>query len=208
MRKLRWPSLDRVLGLPRRSSGPPGIIIVGLGNPGAQYARTRHNVGFWCVDRLAAEHSIGFSRRHRSAHVGEGVVEGHRVVLAKPRTFVNRSGEAVAYLLQRFGVSPEKLLVVYDDVDLPLGKVRLRAKGSAGGHNGIKSIVESLGTQDFPRMRIGIGRPPDGADQVEYVTGTMSKDEQEVVDEAVRRAAQAAVDAVADGMTTAMNRFN
>ena len=208
MRKLRWPTLDGVLGLRKQASDLPSIIVVGLGNPGPQYARTRHNVGFWCLDRLAAEHSIEFSRRHRSASIGEGDIEGQKVVLAKPRTYVNRSGEAVDYLLRRFRVSPEKLLVVYDDVDLPLGKVRLRAKGSAGGHNGIKSIVETLGTQEFPRMRIGIGHPPDGGEQIEYVLGTMSPDEQEVADDAVRRATQAAADTLADGITAAMNRFN
>ena len=187
---------------------PPDLVIVGLGNPGNQYAHTRHNVGFRCVDRIAASHSIALSRRNRSAIIGEGIIEGHAVVLAKPRTFVNRSGEAITYLLSRFRVSPRDLLVVYDDIALPLGRMRLRPDGGAGGHNGIKSIIDSVGTQDFPRLRIGIGSPPEGSDQIEYVLGTMSDDERKIADETLEQAAQAVVSTLTDGITVAMNRFN
>ncbi len=208
MRKIRWPALGDVLGLRGRKAEPPSRVIVGLGNPGSQYARTRHNVGFWCIDRLAVSHGISFSRRNRSALVGEGTIEGHRVVLAKPRTFVNRSGQAITYLLARFKVSTEDLLVIYDDIALPLGKIRLRPGGSAGTHNGLQSVIEAAGTNQVPRLRVGIGQPTEGGDQIEYVLGVMSEQEQNTADEAVDRAVQAVVSVLNDGVTEAMNRFN
>ena len=207
MSKSRWPILDAVLGPIRRRREQPSWIIVGLGNPGPEYAQTRHNVGFWCVDRLASDHSIAFSR-HRSTLIGEGVIDGHRVVLAKPRTFMNRSGEAVVYLLARYRVSPQELLVVYDDMDLPVGKIRLRPSGSAGGHKGMKSITESVGTQDFPRLRFGIGRAPEGSDAVEYVLGTMPAEEDEAANAAVLRIVEAVAGVLNEGVSAAMNRFN
>ena len=202
MIKIRWP-IPR-----RREAEPPSRIIVGLGNPGSQYARSRHNVGFWCVDRVAIQNSIKLSRRHRSALIGEGFIEGHRAVLAKPRTFVNRSGQAVAYLLTRYGVSRDELLIIHDDMDLPLGRIRMRPSGSAGGHRGVKSVIEEAGTQDFARLRIGIGRPPLGSDEVEYVLGAMSEDETAAMDDIVERAAQSVACLLAEGITAAMNRFN
>ena len=214
MRILRWPTLDAVLGPFRRQEKPsaptdaPELIVVGLGNPGGKYALTRHNVGFWCVDRLAAQYSISFSRRNRSALVGEGVLDGRRVVLAKPRTFVNGSGEAVRYLLTRFGVTPQELLLICDDVALPLGKIRLREKGSAGGHNGLKSVIETVGTDRLPRLRVGIGRPPPGEEQIDYVLGTMSEEERETVDRAVADATAAVTHVLTDGIRPTMNRFN
>ena len=200
--------LDAIFGPRRRRAAPPSMIIVGLGNPGSQYAETRHNVGFWCVDRIAADHSIALSRRHRSSIMGEGEVEGHRVVLVKPRGFVNRSGLAIEYILARYRVSSQALLVVYDDMELPLGKIRLRPEGGAGGHNGIKSVTEAAGTQDFPRMRIGIGRPPAGSGAIEYVLDSMSEEERATADEVVARASQAVTTVLTDGITVAMNRFN
>lgn len=199
---LRWPRLRR------HQPGPASRIIVGLGNPGPEYADTRHNIGFHCVDCVAGKHEIRLSRRHRSALVGEGEIEGLPVVLAKPRTFVNRSGRAVVYLLARYRLSPSELLVVYDDMELPLGKIRLRAGGSAGGHNGIKSIVQEIGTQDFPRLRIGIGRPPADLDPIEYVLGKQDDEDRAAAADAVKLAVTAITSVVADGITVAMNRFN
>ena len=198
---------DIVHSLCSQKPQQPSMLIVGLGNPGGRYAQTRHNVGFWCVDHIAKEHSVNFSRR-RVVLAGDGLIGGHPVVLAKPRTFVNHSGKAVTYLLARYRASPQDLLVIYDDMDLPLGKVRLRAKGGAGGHNGINSIIEMTGTQDFPRLRIGIGRPVDGTDRIGYVLGTMSEVERKLVDEAVERAAWAVDSTLADGIDFAMERFN
>ena len=184
------------------------MLVVGLGNPGDRYRDTRHNVGFRCVDRIAGDHAIELSRRQRRALIGEGVIDGHPVVVARPRTFVNRSGEAVAYLLTRYAATPDRLLVVYDDMDLPLGKLRLRPSGSAGGHNGIKSIIDAVGTREFPRLRIGIGRPAGGDDEVGHVLGTMPPGDRAQMDEAIERAACAVVSVISKGMTEAMNRFN
>ena len=205
MRGLRLGAILDRLG---RRPAPPSAVIVGLGNPGTEYTDTRHNLGFWCLDLLARAHSITLSRRHRSALLGEGVIQGHRVALVKPRTFVNRSGAAASYLLARYRIPPERLLVIYDELELPLGKIRLRPEGGAGGHNGIKSIIETIGTPAFPRLRIGIGRPPAGVDPVEYVLGTMAADERERAGQAVERAADAVVAALVDGVPAAMNRFN
>lgn len=139
-------------------------LIVGLGNPGKEYAGNRHNVGFWCLNRLARQLSIDFETKSKLASVGEGVLNGRLLVLAKPRTYVNASGPAVRELLRRYRLQPSQLLVVYDELDLPLGAVRLRERGSAGGQNGMKSIIAAIGSQDFPRVRIGIGRPLDNGE--------------------------------------------
>lgn len=197
-----------VLGLGNQRDRPHLRIVVGLGNPGRQYAKTRHNVGFWCVERLAKDGSITFSQRRQRALIGEGVLEGVRVVLAKPRTFVNHSGEAIRYLLARYRASPAEMLVVYDDMDLAPGHLRLRHRGSAGGHNGMRSIIESIGVQDFARLRVGIGRPPIGVDEVTYVLGTMTGEERDQADKVVARAAQAIKCALAEGIDAAMNRYN
>jgi PTH1 family peptidyl-tRNA hydrolase len=182
-------------------------VIVGLGNPGPEYVHTRHNAGFWCIDRLAELHRIRLSTKHQTCLLGEGEIEGKAVVLAKPRTFVNLSGEAARYLLARFGAKPDKLLIIYDDMDLPVGKTRLRPNGSPGGHNGLKSITAVLGTEDFPRLRIGIGRPSNGGN-VDHVLGRLSPDEQKLADEAVERAAEAVAFLLAEGIAAAMNKYN
>ena len=181
-------------------------VVVGLGNPGKRYERNRHNVGFHCVDLLAARHGISLGDRRAHAVLGQGGLDGASVVLAKPRTYMNRSGVAAVYLAQRFGVRPSHLLVVTDDMDLPLGTLRLRAAGGSGGQNGLNSIIEELGTQDFPRLRIGIGRPLGGA--VQHVLSSFSAEEDEAVREVLGRAADVVEACMADGVETAMNRFN
>ena len=183
-------------------------LVVGLGNPGAEYSKTRHNVGFWCVDRLSKQGSIKLSLRRRQVTLGEGLWAGSPVVLAKPRTFVNWSGEAVSYLLDRYRASPADLLVVYDDMDLEPGRIRLRPQGSAGGHNGMKSIIQSIGTREFRRLRIGIGRPPPEVGDIEHVLSAMPPDERQKIDEAVDRAAEAVESVLVEGFDVAMNRFN
>ena len=196
----------------RRKDRPRGgalaLAVVGLGNPGPEYADTRHNAGFLCIDTLARRHDIRLARQHRSAIVGEGEIEGRAVALVKPRTYVNRSGIAVQYLQARYALSVDRLLVVYDDINLPPGKLRLRGRGSAGGHNGIKSVIEITGSQDFPRLRIGVGRPPDGIGQVEHVIGAMDQDERDALDGAVARAADAVACLLAEGIDETMSRFN
>ena len=192
----------------RQYASSPALVIVGLGNPGPEYADTRHNAGFWCIDVLARRHEITLERQHRSAIIGEGAVGTHSVVLVKPRTFVNRSGVAVSYLKARYGVMTADMLIICDDINLPPGKLRLRRKGSAGGHNGIKSVIEATGSQDFPRLRIGVGRPQEGTGQVEHVIGPMERDDRRVVDDAVERAADAVTYLLCEGVDETMSRFN
>ena len=204
----RWSFVDAVLGPLRGRPEPPALIVVGLGNPGPDYADTRHNVGFRFVDMLASEHGIETSRKHRSVLMGEGETAGRRIVLAKPRTYVNNSGEAARYLLARFRTTPDRLLLVYDDIDLPSGKIRLRPSGSPGSHNGARSVTDSLGSKEFPRLRIGVGKPEEGGDQVAYVLGKPDEAEKRELDTALSQAAEAVKVMLSDSVTEAMNRFN
>lgn len=182
-------------------------IILGLGNPGAQYAHTRHNVGFEVVDLLASRHRLRFHQRRDHAYYVVGKVAETPVVLAKPMTYMNRSGEAARALLQRYTLPSERMIVVVDDVALPLGRLRIRPSGSDGGHNGLSSIIQCLGTENFPRVRVGIGAPPPGQ-MVEYVLSRFLPEEQVVIEEAVYRAAEAIEAILTEGLTAAMNRFN
>ncbi len=184
------------------------VLVVGLGNPGEQYARNRHNAGFQVVERLAARMSVEFARHPGRALVARGTIADAAVVLAKPQTFMNLSGFSVAALLHWYHLSAYKdLLVVYDDLDLPPGVIRLRPRGGAGGHKGVRSIIEQLGTQDFCRLRVGIGRPAFG-DAYRYVLENFTAEEWEVVDAALERAADAVECFVEEGIVAAMNRFN
>ena len=186
----------------------PMKIIVGLGNPGRKYARIRHNVGFLCVERLARENGISFSKRHRLTLIGEGSIEEETVILAKPRTHVNLSGEAIVYLLARYRIESTDLIIIYDDMDLPLGKIRLRPRGSAGGHKGISSIIDALETEAFPRIKVGIGRPPEGQGGVEYVLGNFSPEEQRIVNETVQNVSESVACLLTEGIEVAMGRYN
>ncbi len=208
MGRRRWSLLDAVFGPLRGRHEPPDLIIVGLGNPGPEYAETRHNVGFGFIDKLAAGYDIEVSRSHRTVRMGAGGIDGRRVVLAKPRTYVNNSGAAARYLLTRFASTPDRLLLVYDDLDLPPGKIRLRPGGSPGSHNGVRSVTDALGSRDFPRLRIGVGRPEDAGDQVAYVLGVPDEAERQGLDAALDRASEAVRAMLAHGVTEAMNRFN
>lgn len=182
-------------------------LIVGLGNPGIRYAHSRHNVGFMIGERLAHAHHLRFARKRFNAEIAEGTISGVRVMLVKPQTFMNLSGEAVGKLFAFYKIAPHDLLVVYDDLDLPLGKLRLRSKGSAGGHHGMESIIAHIGTTDFPRLRIGIGRPnPD--DDIDHVLGNFEEDERAVMEETFARAVQAIEVWVSEGIEKAMNKFN
>ena len=183
-------------------------LIVGLGNPGRRYAHSRHNVGFDCVDHMAREWDIRLSERRAKAVLGRGIVSAVDVVLARPRTYMNVSGEGVRYLLQRFGAKPGDLLVVHDDMDLPLGRIRVRYGGSDAGHNGIKSIIAELSTQDFPRVRVGISKPPEGVEGMDYVLGAFSGPEVPVIHKAVMAVAEAVTCVIEEGIEEAMNRFN
>ena len=182
-------------------------LIVGLGNPGARYANSRHNIGFLIADRFARAHEIDFARKRFNAQIAEGSVGGQRILLAKPQTFMNSSGEAVGKLFAFYKIAPHDLLVVYDDLDLPLGKMRLRSRGSSGGHHGMESIIAHVGMSDFPRLRVGIGRPNPDAD-IDHVLGSFDADERVVMDETFARAVDAIDVWLTDGITAAMNKFN
>ncbi len=185
----------------------PAYLIVGLGNPGPEYSGSRHNVGFQCVRWLARKHGLSFDGSRAHARIAQGVILGKRVVLARPQTFMNLSGQAVHGLQQWLRVTPADLLVIHDDLDLPLGRLRLRPGGSAGGHRGIRSIIDCLGTQEFARLRVGIGRP-EGNDAVDYVLGDFNAAERQVMAETYARAAEAVECILAEGLEAAMNRFN
>jgi PTH1 family peptidyl-tRNA hydrolase len=184
-------------------------LIVGLGNPGSEYAAHRHNVGFWVVDALARAHGLAFSRRRGMVSlVAEGSIGDAQVVLAKPQTFMNLSGKAVGRLSQSYQIAPALLLVVFDDLDLPLGRLRLRPEGGAGGHKGMRSIIERLGTQAFPRLRVGIDRPPGKMDPAEYVLQPFSTQELAVARDAVETAVSAVECWLTAGIEAAMGRYN
>ncbi|NLD73342.1 MAG: aminoacyl-tRNA hydrolase [Chloroflexi bacterium] len=194
-------------GRERPSSG--AYLIVGLGNPERRYAANRHNIGFQCVDVLAERHDIAVTRKRFNALLGEGRIGGERVALLKPQTFMNDSGRAVAPARRWYKASPERILVIYDDLDLPLGKLRIRQGGSSGGHHGINSIIESLGSADFVRLRVGIGRPPRGrGDPVDYVLNDFGPDQVPVIEETRERVAEAVGVILAQGVTQAMNDYN
>jgi PTH1 family peptidyl-tRNA hydrolase len=185
-------------------------LIVGLGNPGSEYARNRHNIGFLCVSHFARVHRLSFTRRLARSRVAQGEVEGIPLAIARPGTFMNRSGQAVALLLRRFKVLPQELIVVHDDLDLPLGRIRLRPGGSSGGHWGVESIIDSLGFRDFLRVRVGIGRSGEGKREgtIDWVLGDFTVVERDAVRGTVGRVGQALDCLLAEGMETAMNRFN
>ncbi|CAI7990879.1 Peptidyl-tRNA hydrolase [Geodia barretti] len=176
------------------------LIVVGLGNPGPRYRDTRHNVGFGCVDLLAERWGIAVKDRRRTTVLGQGYRDGTAVVLAKPRTFMNLSGES-------FGGKAADLVIVYDEMALPLGRIRLRARGSDAGHNGIKDIIRTVHTVDFPRLRIGIGGPGMSG-SVDHVLGRFSDEEQPAVKASIERAADAVECLLTDGINIAMNRYN
>lgn len=188
-------------------------LVVGLGNPGKEYEASRHNVGFKVADRWAESHQIVLDKKKPWALLGEAdvTIDGStvRAIVAKPRTFMNLSGEALVELVNRYHVDLSNTIVVYDDMDLPLGKVRLREKGSAGGHRGMANIVDRLGTRDIPRIRIGIGRPEDVRPEVvDYVLGRFKPGEREIIEQAVSRARDAIDCIMATGIAGAMNTFN
>lgn len=186
----------------------PSKLIVGLGNPGEEYARNRHNAGFWCLDRLGAKHRLRFGSKRAQSVVARGQLAGQDVALAKPQTYMNLSGVAAKQLLAGWRVPTQALLVVYDDVDLEPGALRLRERGGVGTHNGMRSIAESIGTTDFPRLRLGIGAPPPGHDLADYVLSDPPPEELKPLLEAVERAVEAIEVYVRQGPAAAMNRYN
>lgn len=184
-------------------------IIAGLGNPAREYENTRHNIGFDVIDRLAEEEGIRMAEKKHRAIVGRGVIAGRPALLAKPQTYMNLSGESIRELVNFYKADAEtELIVISDDVSLDLGQLRIRKKGSAGGHNGLKSIIANLGTDGFCRIRMGVGQKPEHYDLADYVLGHFTQPERKIMDEAALRAADAVRLILADGPDAAMNRYN
>ena len=188
------------------TTGP--FLITGLGNPGRQYAGNRHNVGFMVVSHLAEKLGETFNRVESNALVAKANHQGMRLILVKPQTYMNGSGSAVRSLLRFYKIPQEQLLVVYDDVDLPLEMLRLRAEGGSGGQKGMQSIIEQLGSEAFSRLRVGIGRPPGRMEAADYVLQNFSKNEQELLELTLKRAVEAILTFVTDGLEKAMNLYN
>jgi len=190
-------------------------LIVGLGNPGRGYAHNRHNVGFVCLNHFARTQGIRFDRKQGKARVGTGKVAGNKVLLARPQTYMNLSGQSVSRLVKKFNINLNDLLVIHDDLDLPLGKIRLRHGSSSGGHKGIDSIISCLGSQDFTRLRVGIGRPTteglaptSEADIIAYVLSNFTSEEKQIVVQVIPKASEAIYCLLTEGLMVAMNKYN
>lgn len=184
---------------------PPEWLVVGLGNPGPEYAGTRHNVGFEVVELLANEHKIKLDQRKHRAVYGLGMVGAVSVVLVKPMTFMNLSGQAVVQICKHYGIKPAKVMIIADDLDLPVGKIRIRGEGSPGGHNGHKSVSQSLQTTEYPRLKIGIGK---GGETIDHVLSRFKPEERVDVNKAVEQSARAVETVLDSGLIAAMNQFN
>jgi peptidyl-tRNA hydrolase, PTH1 family len=208
----------RIFGATRshtNAQGAPAKLVVGLGNPGTGYSHNRHNVGFMSIAYLAKTHGMRFDRTKGDARVAEGNIDSTVVMLARPQTFMNASGRAVSALLKKLDLAPDDLIVIHDDLDLALGRIRLRKGGSSGGHKGVQSIIDNIASADFTRVRIGVGRPV-AAGRVEerekgvvdYVLSNFTDDERLVIDRQIPRIAEAVECLIADGLVAAMNRFN
>ena len=183
-------------------------IIIGLGNPTSKYQATRHNIGWDAITRLSDDYKIPLDFKRHKAICGKGFIEGEKVILVQPLTYMNLSGESVRELVDYYKVSPDEIIVIYDDISLDVGQLRIRKKGSAGGHNGIKSIISHLGTEEFPRIKIGVGGKPQGWDLADYVLSRFPKEEQEAVREALKDTSDACSMILSDGIENAMNQYN
>ncbi|MGD6778043.1 MULTISPECIES: aminoacyl-tRNA hydrolase [Bacillaceae] len=183
-------------------------VFVGLGNPGRQYEETRHNIGFMVIDELADKWNIPLTQSKFKGIFGQGTINGEKVLLVKPLTYMNLSGECVRPLLDFYKLDVEDLVVIYDDLDLPAGKLRLRQKGSAGGHNGIKSLIQHLQTQNFNRIRMGIDRPKNGPSISDYVLGKFQTEERPAIDDSIKKAAEACEENLSKEFLQVMNTFN
>ena len=191
-------------------------LIVGLGNPGREHEKNRHNLGFMCLNYFARRHGIRFDKKQGRARIGSGEVAGSKVVVARPQTYMNQSGQAVSRLVKKYKVNPDSLLVIHDDLDLPLGKIRIRQGGGSAGHKGINSVATELGSQDFSRLRVGIGRPAvvEGSaettedDIVAYVLSDFTSEEKKAINQILPRVSEAILCVLTEGLTAAMNKYN
>lgn len=184
------------------------FLIVGLGNPGSKYKNNRHNIGFRVVEALADRFNIKLDTDKHKGLIGKGVINGEKVIIAKPLTFMNLSGECVRSVADFYKIPAENVIVVFDDISLDVGKLRIRKKGSAGGHNGIKSIIAHLGSEAFPRLKFGVSDKPKGMDLADYVLGNFSKEDENILIEAIKRACDGVEAMVTEGCDAAMNKYN
>ena len=183
-------------------------LIVGLGNPEADYANTRHNMGFNVINKLAKEYGIEIARKKFNSEYENTVIEGKKVILVKPQTFMNLSGDAVIEFVNFYKIEPQKIIVVYDDIDIDPGKIRIRKSGSAGTHNGMKSVIENLKIEQFPRIRVGIGKPAENQDIIGYVLGGIPEDEKELLEQGAEKAKDAIIELLKTDIDSAMNKYN
>lgn len=197
-----------ITGEPREEEREDMKVIIGLGNPGMEYVGTRHNVGFETIDRLAAAYSIDVTQQKHKGAVGQGMIAGQKVLLVKPMTYMNNSGECVSAVVNFYKLSLEDVIVIYDDINLDVGQLRLRQRGSAGGHNGMKSIIAHLKSEEFMRIRIGVGMKREGQNLVNHVLGRFPKEQQELIAQGMDDAKEAAELILSDGITKAMNTYN
>lgn len=183
-------------------------LIVGLGNPGKEYENTRHNMGFKVLNKLSEKYNIPITKSKFNGKYGTGIIENEKVILLEPQTYMNLSGEAIKPMLDFYKVAPSKLLIIYDDIDINPGKIKIRMKGGPGTHNGMKSVVKELGTEEFPRIRVGIGQPISKIAMIDYVIGYVPEEELKILNEGIDKAEQALEEILKSGLNYAMNKFN
>ena len=183
-------------------------LIVGLGNPEEEYANTRHNMGFNTINKISQQYNIEVKQNKFQALYGSGMIEKEKVILLKPQTYMNLSGNSVKEVVDFYKIEKEKILVIYDDMDIEPGKIKIRKKGSAGGHNGMKSIIQMIGTEEFPRIRVGIGRPIRKDDEINYVIGAIPEEDLKRLDEGIEKAQKAVEEILRNGVDSAMNKYN
>ena len=183
-------------------------IIAGLGNPGSKYEKTRHNMGFNTINKISQQYNIEVKQNKFQALYGSGMIEKEKVILLKPQTYMNLSGNSVKEVVDFYKIEKEKILVIYDDMDIEPGKIKIRKKGSAGGHNGMKSIIQMIGTEEFPRIRVGIGRPIRKDDEINYVIGAIPEEDLKRLDEGIEKAQKAVEEILRNGVDSAMNKYN
>ena len=183
-------------------------LVIGLGNPEAEYSKTRHNMGFNTINKIAQQYNIEINKNKFQGLYESAVIEGKKVILVKPQTYMNLSGNCVKEIADFYKVQKEEILVIYDDMDIEPGKIKIRKKGSGGGHNGMKSIIQMLGTEEFPRIRIGIGRPEHNGDEINYVIGAIPEEEIPKLEEGVEKAKDEVIEILKNGIDSAMNKLN
>ena len=183
-------------------------LIVGLGNPEEQYSNTRHNMGFNTINKLAKQYNIEINKSKFKSLYGNGIIEKEKVILLKPQTYMNLSGTAIKEVMDFYKINKEELIIIYDDIDIEPGIIKIRKKGGPGTHNGMKSVVNEIKTQDFTRVRVGIGMPSNKSDLINYVIGKISKDDIEKLEDGTTKAKDALIEIIKNGVDTAMNKFN